>query len=111
MKIAYLISVYKDPQQFVRMLKALRGKETYFFIHVDAKVDDKIFIDNLPIDLLPYVILLLNVIIFNGEDLIKFYTKKNFYTHVYILKFALKEFSFLPDKTILCGVMKKSFVN
>ena len=56
MKIAYLISVYKDPQQFVRMLKALRGKETYFFIHVDAKVDDKIFIDNLPIDLLPYVI-------------------------------------------------------
>ena len=52
MKIAYLISVYKDPQQFVRMLKALRGKETYFFIHVDAKVDDKIFIDNLPIDLL-----------------------------------------------------------
>ena len=53
MKIAYLISVYKDPQQFVRMLKALRGKETYFFIHVDAKVDDKIFIDNLPIDLLP----------------------------------------------------------
>ena len=49
MKIAYLISVYKDPQQFVRMLKALRGKETYFFIHVDAKVDDKIFIDNLPI--------------------------------------------------------------
>lgn len=46
MKIAYLISVYKDPQQFVRMLKALRGKETYFFIHVDAKVDDKIFIDN-----------------------------------------------------------------
>lgn len=111
MKIAYLISVYKDPQQFVRMLKALRGKETYFFIHVDAKVDDKIFIDNLPIDLLPYVIFTSKRYYINGEDLIKYYTKKNFYTHVYILKFALKEFSFLPDKTILCGVMKKSFVN
>ena len=41
MKIAYLISVYKDPQQFVRMLKALRGKETYFFIHVDAKKSEE----------------------------------------------------------------------
>lgn len=56
MKIAYLISVYKDPQQLVRMLKALQGKESYFFIHVDAKVDNKIFVDSLPVDLLPYVV-------------------------------------------------------
>lgn len=111
MKIAYLISVYKDPQQFVRMLKALRGKETYFFIHVDAKVDDKIFIDNLPIDLLPYVIFTSKRYYIQWGGFNQVLYQKELYTHVYILKFALKEFSFLPDKTILCGVMKKSFVN
>lgn len=38
MKIAYLISVYKDPQQFVRMLKALRGKETYFLFMLTLRL-------------------------------------------------------------------------
>lgn len=37
-KIAYLISVHKDPIQLGRMIKALyQGENTIFFIHVDAK--------------------------------------------------------------------------
>ena len=43
MKIAYLISTYKDPKQLHRMIKALYCKDTYFFIHIDAKVDIKDF--------------------------------------------------------------------
>lgn len=37
-KIAYLISVHKDPIQLGRMIKALyQGENTIFFIHIDAK--------------------------------------------------------------------------
>ena len=43
MKIAYLISVYKDPEQLNRMIKALYREDTYFFIHIDAKTDIKDF--------------------------------------------------------------------
>lgn len=42
-KIAYLISVHKDPNQLRRMIKALnQGNNTHFFIHVDLKsnIDD-----------------------------------------------------------------------
>lgn len=39
MKIAYLISAYKDAKQFGRMINALRGNNTHFFIHVDAKAE------------------------------------------------------------------------
>lgn len=60
MKIAYLISVYKDPQQLERMLKALHGKETYFFIHIDAKVNEKMFKNNIHSDLLPYLTFTVN---------------------------------------------------
>lgn len=44
MKIAYLISAYKDPQQLSRMVQALHTEDTRFFVHVDANVDIKPFI-------------------------------------------------------------------
>ena len=43
MKIAYLISVYKDPTQFKRMVRILDNGHTHFFIHVDAKVGQEAF--------------------------------------------------------------------
>lgn len=43
MNIAYLISVHHDPKQMGRMLHALQGKDTYFFIHVDAKANQREF--------------------------------------------------------------------
>ena len=45
MKIAYLISAYKDPQQLSRMVQALHTEDTRFFVHVDANVDIKPFIN------------------------------------------------------------------
>ena len=45
-RIAYLISVYKDPVHLQRLVSALSyGVEEYvsFFVHVDAKVDERIF--------------------------------------------------------------------
>lgn len=47
MKIAYLISAYKDPAHLSRLIKALSFNvelNVVFFIHVDAKVDIKPFI-------------------------------------------------------------------
>lgn len=44
MKIAYLISVYKDELQLRRTIEALfQGEYTYFFVHVDKKVDQVLF--------------------------------------------------------------------
>ena len=45
MKIAYLISAHKDPQQLGRMVQALHTEDTRFFVHVDANVDIKPFIN------------------------------------------------------------------
>lgn len=48
-RIAYLISVYKDPVHLQRLGSALSyGVEEYvsFFVHVDAKVDEKTFRQN-----------------------------------------------------------------
>ena len=40
MKIAYLISAYTDPNQLKRLIVSLYVKdETFFFIHIDRKVD------------------------------------------------------------------------
>lgn len=40
MRIAYLISAYKDPRQLLRMVATLeRPGEAEFFVHVDANVD------------------------------------------------------------------------
>jgi hypothetical protein len=43
MKIAYLILAHKNPAQLARLIRALTTQNTYFFIHVDAKVDMDIF--------------------------------------------------------------------
>ena len=43
MKIAYLISVYKDPPHLRRLIKRLLDNNSYFFIHVDLNVDIKPF--------------------------------------------------------------------
>ena len=45
MKIAYLISAYKDPQQLSRMVQVLHTEDARFFVHVDANVDIKPFIN------------------------------------------------------------------
>jgi len=47
MKIAYGISVYKDPVHLARLVRTLFTKNTYFFIHVDSKVDATPFEDAL----------------------------------------------------------------
>lgn len=47
MKIAYLISAYKDPQQLSRMVQVLHTEDTRFFVHVDANVDIKPFINTI----------------------------------------------------------------
>ena len=47
MKIAYLISAYKDPQQLARMVLALHTEDARFFVHVDANVDIKPFINTI----------------------------------------------------------------
>lgn len=39
MKIAYLISVYKDPKQLKRLIKRLFDNDYFFFIHVDKNID------------------------------------------------------------------------
>lgn len=42
MKIAYLISAYKDPEHLRKLIHALENgieESVHFFIHVDAKVD------------------------------------------------------------------------
>lgn len=45
-RVAYLISVYKDPVHLKRLISALSygvEENVKFFIHVDAKVDEKPF--------------------------------------------------------------------
>ena len=43
MKIAFLISAYKDPAQLRNLIDALKGDGSYFFIHIDKKVDINLF--------------------------------------------------------------------
>lgn len=39
MKIAYIIHIYKLPDQLTRLVNSLTSPNTYFFIHIDKKVD------------------------------------------------------------------------
>lgn len=39
MKIAYIIHAYKNPKQLKRLITSLSSLETYFFIHIDKKID------------------------------------------------------------------------
>ena len=48
MNIAFLISAYKDPLELKNLIDALKGEGSYFFIHVDKKVDIDAFKDIVP---------------------------------------------------------------
>jgi hypothetical protein len=39
MKFAYLVFVHKNPDQFIRLIKAIDNPDSVFYIHVDKKVD------------------------------------------------------------------------
>lgn len=43
MNIAYCISAYKDEKQLLRLITALNSNTSYFFIHIDKKVNIKNF--------------------------------------------------------------------
>lgn len=43
MKFAYLILVHHYPFQLEELVNQLQDGENYFFIHVDNKVDQKLF--------------------------------------------------------------------
>lgn len=59
MKIAYLISAYKDPEHLKKLIKALYVPEhTWFFIHIDQKIDIEPFYKEL--GTLPHVNILSN---------------------------------------------------
>lgn len=47
MKIAYGISVYKDPSHLKRLINALNTTDVVFYIHVDKKVDIVPFIEKI----------------------------------------------------------------
>ena len=39
MKIAYIIHAYKLPKQLAMLVSSLESPDTYFFIHIDKKID------------------------------------------------------------------------
>lgn len=43
MKLAYIISAYKNPEQLVRLVRTLNASSTSFWVHVDKRTDDSIF--------------------------------------------------------------------
>jgi len=43
MKLAYIISAYKNPEQLIRLVHALDGSSTSFWVHVDKRSDDSLF--------------------------------------------------------------------
>ena len=43
MKIAYIISAYKYPEQLIRLISRLNSETNNFFVHVDKKTDSKIY--------------------------------------------------------------------
>jgi len=47
MKHAYLISAYKNPEQVHRLISTLDADNTFFFLHIDKKFDDKPFREKL----------------------------------------------------------------
>lgn len=71
-KIAYLISAYKDPRQLNRMINALyQGNSTFFFIHIDAKCNQHEFEEAISPQLKKISFLPKTDIGYNGEDSIK----------------------------------------
>ena len=47
MKIAYIIHAYKLPEQLAKLVFSLASENTYFFIHIDKKVDIVAFKESL----------------------------------------------------------------
>ncbi|AUT02014.1 hypothetical protein CLI64_17385 [Nostoc sp. CENA543] len=45
MKIAYIILAHKLPQQLVRLIYRLNDDSATFFLHIDGKVNDKVYSD------------------------------------------------------------------
>jgi len=43
MRIAYIISAYKYPEQLIRLILRLNTASTEFFVHIDKKTDDAIY--------------------------------------------------------------------
>lgn len=43
MKIAYIISAYKYPEQLIRLIDRLNTDRAHFFVHLDKKTDDQIY--------------------------------------------------------------------
>jgi hypothetical protein len=43
MKIAYIISAYKYPEQLVRLIHRLNTETASFFVHIDKKTDNKLY--------------------------------------------------------------------
>jgi hypothetical protein len=44
MKICYVISSYKLPEQVIRLVRKLNSPNAYFFIHVDKRSEDQVFL-------------------------------------------------------------------
>lgn len=42
MRIAYVISAYRRPEQLARLVRRLAGDDTRFFVHVDAKTSEPV---------------------------------------------------------------------
>ena len=47
MRIAYIISAYKYPQQLVRLISRLNTSTAYFFVHIDKKAEDSVYVEAL----------------------------------------------------------------
>jgi core-2/I-Branching enzyme len=45
MKIAYIISAYKYPEQLIRLVSRLNTATAFFFIHVDKKADNSVYLE------------------------------------------------------------------
>jgi hypothetical protein len=43
MKIVYLIMAHKDPSHLARFVNALITSESYFYIHINKKIDGRYF--------------------------------------------------------------------
>ncbi len=43
MRIAYIISAYKYPEQLIRLIHRLNSEKNSFFVHIDKKTNDKIY--------------------------------------------------------------------
>jgi hypothetical protein len=44
-RITYILSAYKYPEQLTRLIRCLNTDSTFFFVHVDKKTDDRIYLE------------------------------------------------------------------